>query len=128
MSPCKPKYNLAIVGAGRQGMSILEALVPPRKEMNPCVWWEWRTSIRKLPASCTPTGIIFSSPSISLILLQLPDLDIIVNATGHPEVSRQLNEQRPERLVVLNVDRPYSWEDFWDLISMDLSSSRKLPP
>src|SRR3974377_2611703 len=28
----KLKYNLAIVGGGRQGMSILEALVPPRKE------------------------------------------------------------------------------------------------
>ena len=60
-------------------------------------------------------------------LLQLPDLDIIVNATGSPEVSRQLNEQRSEALVILSVDRPYSWESFWDLISMELSSQEVAP-
>ena len=32
MSPGKQSYNLAIVGAGRQGMAILEALVPLRKK------------------------------------------------------------------------------------------------
>jgi transcriptional regulator of acetoin/glycerol metabolism len=32
MSSDKRSYNLAIVGAGRQGMAILEALVPARKK------------------------------------------------------------------------------------------------
>ena len=35
MSPNKQSYNLALVGAGRQGMAILEALVPPRRADQP---------------------------------------------------------------------------------------------
>lgn len=35
MSPGKPFYNLALVGAGRQGMAILEALVPLRRDDQP---------------------------------------------------------------------------------------------
>ncbi len=96
MSPFKLKYNLGIVGAGRQGMSILEALVPPRQEdeslrvlgvadLNPeapGILYAWRHNLL-VTADCTE-------------LLKLPDLDIVVNATGRPEVSRQLNEQRSE--------------------------------
>ena len=127
MSPFKPKYNLAIVGAGRQGMSILEALVPPRKEDE---------SLRVIGvADLNPEapGILYAYRHNLFVtvnftdLLQLPDLDIIVNATGRPEVSRQLNEQRSETLVILSVDRPYSWENFWDLISMELSSQEAAP-
>ena len=127
MSPFKPKYNLAIVGAGRQGMSILEALVPPRKEDE---------SLRVIGvADLNPEapGILYAYRHNLFVtvnftdLLQLPDLDIIVNATGRPEVSRQLNEQRSEALVILSVDRPYSWENFWDLISMELSSQEVAP-
>ena len=127
MSPCKPKYNLAIVGAGRQGMSILEALVPPRKEDE---------SLRVIGvADLNPEapGILYARRHNLFVtvtftdLLQLPDLDIIVNATGRPEVSRQLNEQRSETLAILSVDRPYSWENFWDLISMELSSQEVAP-
>ncbi|RJR41737.1 MAG: PAS domain S-box protein [Deltaproteobacteria bacterium] len=127
MSPFKPKYNLAIVGAGRQGMSILAALVPPRKEDE---------SIRVVGvADLNPEapGILYAYRHNLFVtvnftdLLQLPEVNIIVNATGSPEVSRRLNEQRPENLIVLSVDRPYSWEKFWDLISMELSSQEFAP-
>ena len=127
MSPFKPRYNLAIVGAGRQGMSILTALVPPRKEDE---------SLRVIGvADLNPEapGILYAYRHNLFVtvnftdLLELPDLDIIVNATGSPEVSRQLNEQRSEALVILSVDRPYSWESFWDLISMELSSQEADP-
>ena len=83
MSPFKPKYNLAIVGAGRQGMSILAALVPPRKEDE---------SLRVIGvADLNPEapGILYAYRHNLFVtvnftdLLQLPDLDIIVNATGH---------------------------------------------
>ena len=127
MSPFKPKYNLAIVGAGRQGMSILEVLVPPRKEDE---------SLRVIGvADLNPEapGILYAYRHNLFVtanftdLLQLPDLDIIVNATGRPEVSSQLNEQRSEALIILSVDRPYSWENFWDLISMELSYQEVAP-
>ena len=127
MSPFKPKYNLAIVGAGRQGMSILEALVPPRKED------EALRVIGVADLNPYARGIVYAHRHNLFVtvdftdLLQLPDLDIIVNATGSPEVSRQLNEQRSETLVILSVDRPYSWESFWDLISMELSSQEVAP-
>jgi len=127
MSPFKPNYNLAIVGAGRQGMSILEALVPPRQEDK---------SLRVIGvADLNPEapGILYAYRHNLFVtvrftdLLQLPDLDIIINATGQPEVLRQLNEQRSEALIILSVDRPYSWENFWDLISMELSSQKVAP-
>jgi two-component system NtrC family sensor kinase len=127
MSLFKPKYNLAIVGAGRQGMSILAALLPPRKEDE---------SLRVIGvADLNPEapGILYAYRHNLFVtvnftdLLQLPDLDIIVNATGRPEVSRQLNEQRSEALIILSVDRPYSWADFWDLISIELSSQEVAP-
>ncbi len=127
MSPVKPKYNLAIVGAGRQGMSILAALVPRRQEDE---------SLRVIGvADLNPEapGILYAYRHNLFVtvnftdLLQLPDLDIVVNATGRPEVSRQLNEQRPERVIILDVDRPYAWENFWDLISMELSSQKAAP-
>jgi PAS domain S-box-containing protein len=127
MSPFKPKYNLAIVGAGRQGMSILEALVPPRREGE---------SLRVMGvADLNPEapGILFAIRHNLFVtvnfpdLLQLPDLDIIINATGLPDVSRQLNEQSSEAHIILSVDRPHSWENFWDLISMELSSQEVVP-
>jgi two-component system NtrC family sensor kinase len=126
MSP-KPKYNLAIVGAGRQGMSILEALVPPRKED------EALRVIGVADLNPEAPGILYALRHNLFVtgnftdLLQLPDLDIIVNATGRPEVSHQLNEQRSEALIVFSVDRPRSWEDFWDLISLELSSQEVAP-
>src|SRR5512136_1697023 len=116
MSPLKPKYNLAIVGAGRRGMSILAALVPLRRE-DECL-----RVIGVADLNPEAPGILYAYRHNLFVtvtftdLLQLPDLDIIVNATGRPEVSRQLNEQRSEALVILSVDRPYSWESFWDLI------------
>src|SRR3974377_6597 len=123
----KLKHNLAIVGGGRQVMSILEALVPPRKEDK---------TLRVLGvADLNPAapGILYARRHPLFVtdnisdLLKLPDLDIIVNATGRQEVSRQLNEQRSETHLVLSVDRPHAWEDFWDLISMGLSSPEVAP-
>lgn len=127
MRPFNPKYNLAIVGAGRQGMSILEALVPPRKGDE---------SLRVIGvADLNPEapGILYAYRHNLFVtvsftdLLELPNLDIIINATGQPEVSRQLNEQRSKAITILSVDRPYSWETFWDLISMELSFPEVAP-
>ena len=127
MSPVGEKYNLALVGAGRQGMAILEALVPPRGID--------RTLRVVAVADLNPEarGIVYARRHNLFVtadftdLFQLPDLDIIVNATGRPEVSTQLDEQHPERLMVLHVDRPLSWEGFWDLISIHLSKPIEIP-
>jgi two-component system, NtrC family, sensor kinase len=127
MIPFRPKYNLAIVGAGRQGMSILAALVPPRKED------EFLRVIGVADLNPEAPGILYAYRHNLFVtvnfteLLQLPDLDIIVNATGCPEVSRKLNERRSEALIILSVDRPNSWETFWDLISLELSSQEAAP-
>jgi two-component system, NtrC family, sensor kinase len=127
MSPHKQKYNLALVGAGRQGMAILEALVPPRGDNQPL------RVVGVADVNAQAPGLVYANRHKLLVtadftdLLQIPGLDIIVNATGHPEVARQLAEQRPEGLTILNVDRPLSWEDFWDLISIDLSPIPEAP-
>ena len=127
MSPLKPKYNLAIVGAGRQGVSILAALVPSRREED---------SLRVIGvADRNPEapGLVYAYRHNLFVtvnfteLLQLPHLDIVINATGRPEVSHQLNEHRSGSLIVLSVDRPYSWENFWDLISTELPSQEAAP-
>ena len=128
MSPGKPFYNLALVGAGRQGMAILEALVPLRRDDQP-----FRV-VGVADLNPAAPGVLYAYRHNLFVtidftdLFQLPELDIIVNATGHPEVSLQLDQQRPDRLMVLNVDRPLSWEDFWDLISMDLTPVQETAP
>jgi len=128
MSPGKQSYNLALVGAGRQGMAILEALVPPRNDHQPL------RVVGVADLNPEAPGVLYAYRHNLLVtvdfadLLQLPELDIIVNATGHPEVSFQIDEQRPEGLVVLNVDRPISWEDFGELISLGLSSAQEVAP
>ncbi len=128
MSPGKQRYLLGIVGAGRQGMPILEALVPPRKADQ---------ALQVLGvADLNPEapGILYACRHNLFVsvnasdLLQLPELDVIVNATGHPEVAQELQELKPERVMVLSVDRPYSWEDFWDLISMNLTLTQEVAP
>ncbi len=127
MNPFKNKYNLAIVGMGRQGTSILTALVPPHKKE------DFLQVIGVADLNPEAPGILYACRHNLFVtvnfteLLQLPDLDIIVNATGSPEVARQLNEQSSESLLILSVDRPYSWENFWDLISMELSSQKVTP-
>jgi two-component system NtrC family sensor kinase len=128
MSPGKPFYNLGLVGAGRQGMAILEALVPLRRDDQPL------RVVGVADLNPQAPGVLYAYRHNLLVtldftdLFQLSELDVIVNATGRPEVSLQLEEQRPVRLVVLNADRPLSWEDFWDLFSMDLSSVREDTP
>jgi PAS domain S-box-containing protein len=128
LSPAKPIHNLAIVGAGRQGLAILEALVPLRKEDQPLRV----VGVADLnPEACGLSYAYRNNLYVTVDfvdLFQLPELDIIVNATGRPEVSHQLQEQAPERLTILNVDRPFSWEDFWDLITTDLSSIKEAAP
>ncbi len=128
MSPGKQAYNLALVGAGRQGMAILEALVPPQRDD------QLLRVVGVADLNPEAPGILYAYRHNLLVtvdftdLFQIPELDIIVNATGSPEVSLQLDSQRPGRLIVLNVDRPLSWENFWDLISMDLSSVKEATP
>jgi two-component system NtrC family sensor kinase len=126
MKTCKNKYNLAIVGMGRQGMAILTALVPRQKKD------EFLRVIGVADPNPEAPGILYACRHNLFVtvdfkdLLQLPELDIVINATGSMEVSRQLNEQSSRPIIILKVDRPYSWENFWDLISMELSS-RKAP-
>ena len=130
----KKSYNLAIVGAGRHGMAILEALVSGRKDGQ---------SRRQQPirvvgvADLDPNapGINYANRFNLFVTVNftdffnLPDLDIIVNATGHQEVARQLREQAPGSLMILNLDRPFfSWEDFWDLIPVELSAIQETAP
>src|SRR5512135_2337662 len=102
MSPDKPLYNVAIVGAGRQGMAILEALVPLRKTSQ---------SLRIVGvADLNPEarGIIYAYRHNLFVTVdfadffQIPDLDIIINATGYPEVSQQIRERAPRKLTILN--------------------------
>ncbi len=128
MCPGKQAYNLALVGAGRQGMAILEALVPLQRDD------QLLRVVGVADLNPEAPGILYAYRHNLLVtvdfadLFQIPELDIIVNATGRPEVSLQLDSQRPGRLIVLNVDRPLSWEGFWDLISMDLSSVQAAAP
>ena len=127
MNSPKLKYNLGIVGAGRQGMSILEALVPPRKDDD---------SLRVLGvADLNPEapGILYARRHNLLVtadgteLLKLPDLDIIVNATGRPEVSRHLKAEGHGSIIILDVDRARAGENFCDLLSMELSAQESAP-
>jgi PAS domain S-box-containing protein len=134
MSPEKRSYNLAIVGAGRQGMAILEALVPTRK-MDQLLREQPLHVVGVADLNPNAPGIIYANRFNLLVTVNfvdffnLPDLDIIVNATGRSEVSQQLREQAPGNLMVLNVDRPFfSWEDFWDLIPVELSSIKEVAP
>jgi two-component system, NtrC family, sensor kinase len=122
MKADKSSYNLAIVGAGRQGMSILEALVPPRKKGQPL------RVVAVADLNPEAPGIIYAYRFNLFVTLDfadffhLPEIDVIVDATGRPEVSRQLFGEAPKRLMVLSADRPdFSLEDFWDLIPVDLS-------
>jgi two-component system NtrC family sensor kinase len=128
MSPGKQRYLLGIVGAGRQGMPILEALVPPRKPNQALQVLGVADQNPEAP------GILYACRHNLFVsvnaadLLQLPELDVIVNATGHPEVAQELEELQNGRVIVLSVDRPYSWEDFWDLISMNLTPTQEVAP
>src|SRR5271157_555077 len=100
MKADKPSYNLAIVGAGRQGMSILEALVPPRKKEQPL------RVVAVADLNPEAPGIIYAYQFNLFVtldfadLFHLPEIDVIVDATGRPEVSQQLYMQAPKRLTV----------------------------
>ena len=119
MSPDKPFYNLALVGAGRHGMAIMEALIPA----------PWQNQALRLVGVTDldpqAPGILYAQryqipvfPDLTS-LVQLPDLNIVVNATGSEEVSRQLESLCPQ-VSVLNCDRTIPWEDFWDSLSRSL--------
>jgi two-component system NtrC family sensor kinase len=117
MSPGKQIYYLGLVGAGRQGMGILEALVPARRDDQPI------QLLGVVDINPEAPGILYAYRhnlfvTVNFIdLLQLPELDILVNATGLPEVSQELQAHCPEGVSVLSCDRPHSGEDFWDIIS-----------
>ena len=95
MSPGKASYNLAIVGAGRQGMAILEALVPARRDDQPL------RVVGVADLNPEAPGILYAFRHNLFVtvnfadLLQLPELDILVNATGRPEVTQELQAHCP---------------------------------
>ncbi len=129
MSPGKPFYNLAIVGAGRQGMAILEALVPLKIRKHPLQVVGVADLNPEAPGISYANRFNLFVTTNFIDLFRLPDLDIIVNSTGRAEVTQQLREQAPARLTVLSVERPFfSWEDFWDLIPVNLSSAQETAP
>ena len=120
MSPNKQSYNLALVGAGRQGLAILEALIPPRRADQPL------RLVGVVDLNPDSPGVNYARrynlPVFQNILelLKLPALDIIVNATGLPEVSTELQALCSPEVSVLNCDRTQAWDDFWDTISKSL--------
>lgn len=109
-------------------MSILEALLPPRKKKQPL------RVVAVADLNPEAPGIIYAYRFNLFVtldfadLFHLPEIDVIVDATGRPEVSQQLYKQAPKRLTVLSADRPdFSLEDFWDLIPVDLSIQEASP-
>ncbi len=106
-------------------MAILEALVPFRKSDQPL------RVVGVADLNPEAPGVIYAYRFNLFVtvnfadLFQLPEVDIIVNATGRPEVSQQLREQAPRRLTILTMDRPFfSLDNLWDLISVNLSSTQ----
>ena len=128
MGPTKPIYHLGLVGAGRQGMAILEALVPPRRDNQPL------QLVGVADLNPEAPGILYAYRhnlfvTVNFVdLLQLPELDILVNATGLPEVSQELQAHCPEGVSVFSCDRPRSGGDFWDVISKSLSFTEEYFP
>ncbi len=120
MSPDKQFYHLAVVGAGRHGMAIMEAIIPTRR----------------LDQALRLVGVVDINPQAPGILyaqrhnipvffdvaelFTLPDLDIVVDTTGSPEVAARLQELCPSWVSILNCDRTVPWEDFWDSVSKSL--------
>ena len=127
MSPNQKSYNLALIGAGRQGLAILEALIPPRRDDQPL------RLIGVVDFDPEAPGIIYARrhnlPVFHnfLDIIKLPGLDIIVNTTGQPEVSTKIQAQCSSEISVLNCDRTQPWEDFWDSISKSLSFTEEYP-
>lgn len=110
-------------------MAILEALVPIRREDQPL------RVVGVADLNPEAPGILYAYRHDLFVtvnfadLFQLPELDIVVNATGHPEFFQELHEQAPRRLTVLNMDRPFlSLDNLWDLISVNLSSIQRVAP
>ncbi len=127
MSPNKKLYNLALIGAGRQGLAILEALVPPRREDQPL------RLIGVVDRDPSAPGIIYARRHNLPVyenffeVIKSPGLDIIVNATGLPEVSTEIQTHCPPKVSVLNCDRTQHWEDFWGSVSQSLSFTEDYP-
>ena len=127
MSPNKQSYNLALVGAGRQGMAILAALVPLRRGDQPL------RLVGVADLDPEAPGLVFARrydvPVFQsfLDLIKLPGLDIVVNSTGLPEVFTELQANCPQSISVLNCDRSQPWEDFWDSISKSLRFTEDYP-
>lgn len=127
MSPDKQFYHLAVVGAGRHGMAIMEAIVP----------------VRRLDQALRLVGVVDINPQAPGMqyaqrhnipvfqdvaeLFALPQLDIIVDTTGSPEVAARLQELCPSPVSILNCDRTVPWEDFWDSVSKSLRFTDDYP-
>ena len=120
MSPNKLFYNLALVGAGRHGLAIMEALIPSRPE---------EQALRLVGvADIDPQapGILYARRNAIPVfqdlaeLMKVKGIDIVVNATGVAEVFAQLQALSPPQTSIFNCDRTIPWEDFWDSVSKSL--------
>lgn len=128
MRPIKRYYNLALVGAGRQGMAILEALVPPRRKDQALF------VIGVADRDPEAPGLKYAREHGVFVTLdyhdlcQLPDLDIVVNATGDWAVAQELSQSCPGRLIIFNCRRAYHWEDLCDLLTLNLTVAEDFVP
>ncbi len=126
MSPDKQFYHLALVGAGRHGMAIMEALIPSRWEDQPL------RLVGVADIDLQAPGILYARryniPVFQDLadLVRLPNIDIVVNATGVPEVSDRLQALCSLEMPILNCDRTVPWEDFWDSVSKSLLFTDKV--
>ncbi len=127
MSPDKQFYHIAVVGAGRHGMAIMESLVPSRRKN------QVLRLVGVMDIDPQAPGILFAQrhqiPVLPQLedLLRLPDLDIVVDTTGAAEVSARLHELCPPQVSILNCDRTVPWEDFWDSVSRSLRFTDEYP-
>lgn len=125
MASARQQYRVAIVGGGRQGMALLEALVPPKSE-RPFLW-----VIGVADVNPEAPGLLYArrhgifTTTNFLELLSLNDLNIIFDATGQPEVFEELQRQRPRRVTVLSGERPSPLDSFWDLVWAGFASREK---
>ncbi|MDD3581284.1 MAG: PAS domain-containing protein [Desulfobacca sp.] len=122
------QYKVAIVGGGRQGMALLEALVPPQNSH------QYLQVIGVADVNPEAPGRLYAqrhgifTTARYTELLNLEGLDLIFDAAGQPEVSQELERQRPPQVTVLTGERPYPWDDFWDLIAKGFAPPKTPEP
>ncbi len=129
MSPSKQIYRLGLVGAGRQGMAILEALVPARRDDQPL------QVVGVADLNPEAPGILYAYRhnlfvTVNFVdLLQLPELghhrQRHRSAGSLPRNSRRIVRRGCRSSVAIG---PTPGKDFWDIVSNGLSFTEEYFP